>query len=177
MWASKAHKNLIKTGRWGNPEECYMYIHPMANRYHVTNMYRSNVALNYRIYMPQDILNLMAEADIDEIFSIFNHEHLDVIMKDMVAASIKTLASNSVACIRNNKAANRAIDSGMQPMEKHGDKLTKKVFFLNSLAAKQMKKSPKKIIENIIEVSETEIAEEEKNTEYSTGSYNAVVMQ
>ena len=34
-----------------------------------------------------------------------------------------------------------------------------------------------KIIENIIAVSETEIAEEEKNTEYSTGSYNAVVMQ
>ena len=137
MWASKAHKNLIKTRRWGNPEESYMYIHPMANRYHPTNMYRSNVALNYRIYTPQDILNLMAEADIDEIFSIFNHEHLDVIMKDMVAASIKTLASNSVACIRNNKAANRAIDSGMKPMEKHGDKLTKKVFFLNSLAAKQ----------------------------------------
>ena len=34
-----------------------------------------------------------------------------------------------------------------------------------------------KIIENIIAVSETEIAKEEKNTEYSTGSYNAVVMQ
>ena len=103
------------------------------------------MALNYRIYTPQDILNLMAEADIDEIFSIFNHEHLDVIMKDMVAASIKTLASNSVACIRNNKAANRAIDSGMQPMEKHGDKLTKKVFFLNSLAAKQpLKTAPKR---------------------------------
>ena len=96
--------------------------------------------------MPQHILNLMTEADIDEIFSIFNHAHLNVIMKDMVTASIKTLASNSVACIRNNKVANRAIDSGMKPMEKHGDKLTKKVFFLNSLAAKQppLKTAPKR---------------------------------
>ena len=85
IWASRSHKTQIKTGRWANPQDCYLFIQPNRNRYHSVNMYRGNVALNYKVYTQYDLINLLSDAEVDDVFRINKRLHLDIIFKDMVA--------------------------------------------------------------------------------------------
>ena len=86
IWASKAHKALILSGRWVNPEKCYLYISPAVNRYHAVNTFRGNISLNYRIYTPLDLNDIMIDNDVSE-FDKNNRQHLAIIADEMIKES------------------------------------------------------------------------------------------
>ena len=133
IWASKAHKKLIQSGAWMNAQECYLCIQPTVNRFHPNNMYQKNVSLNYRIYMSADISDILIDMGEEGPFSETNKVHLNILLEEMIAASMKTLISNKAACSRFNKSKSRPVESDMRPMVRNGDKLTRKHFFLASL--------------------------------------------
>ena len=132
-FTSKAHKKLIQSGARMNAQECYLCIQPTVNRFHPNNMYQKNVSLNYRLYMSADISDILIDMGEEGPFSETNKVHLNILLEEMIAASMKTLISNKAACSRFNKSKNRPVESDMRPMVRNVDKLTRKHFFLASL--------------------------------------------
>ena len=164
IWVPRSLKETILSGKWENPEQCYIYVLPVCNRYHPLNMYQQNISLRYHVYFPCDLQNFLVTNGIDDNFDFENPDHLQVALDDVIKKSQRELSSNTVACRRYNVTQHLDTDSNLKPMEKFQEKLRAKQFYLHSLApnkkstqARQVKVQPKKRRVAVIEQQEEEI--------------------
>ena len=146
IWAPRSLKDSILSGKWQNPEQCYIYILPVVNRYHPVNMYQQNISLRYRVYFPCDLQNVLVTNGIDGSFDVEDSDHLQAVLDDVIAKSQRELSSNTVACRRYNVTQHLDQEANLKPMEKYQDKMRVKQFYLRSLApnrkSTQMKAKP-----------------------------------